>query len=287
MNDNGGKQQPEWEPDHGSDRVQHCTDQPPGEPKWPNAVGSEGQSGLLYEVSAGPVANLTTGKSTAGDYQGPDSAVTLCSAPSGGGGGAFNCDASLSLAVPPYVAAAGTRTPWTCSPPPPERIEQAQELTESGRFRRGNVMGGRLRPSPHRRLGARSGQGAPYDEQHALCAQRVTTALGVALTLLDGFLALRRPRRRRSQDRWRRFDLVSDVPTALSGTIACLVLRPSVAIGECPVPIRHPFARRSRPDRLGHRRPDELLHRRAQFRRLCLRRVRHQGLGTSRSTHPT
>jgi hypothetical protein len=76
-----------------------------GEPTWPNAVGSEGPSGLLYEVAAGPIANLTESDSTLGDFQGPDSAVTLCSAPSGGGGGAFNCDASLSLAVPPYVAA--------------------------------------------------------------------------------------------------------------------------------------------------------------------------------------
>jgi hypothetical protein len=70
---------------------------------WPSAA-SEGPSGLLNEVSAGPVANLGTSDTGAPDY-GAQPAQVLCLAPSGGGGGAFNCDASLSLAVPPYVAA--------------------------------------------------------------------------------------------------------------------------------------------------------------------------------------
>ena len=76
-----------------------------GEPLWPDA---QGPSGLLNEVEAGPIANLGTANTGDADY-GAQPAQVLCQAPSGGGGGAFNCDASLSLAVPPYVAA-GTYT---------------------------------------------------------------------------------------------------------------------------------------------------------------------------------
>ena len=72
-------------------------------PLWP-ATNAEGPSGLLYEAQAGPVANLGTSDSGAADF-GSQPAQVLCQAPPGGGGGAFNCDASLSLAVPPYVAA--------------------------------------------------------------------------------------------------------------------------------------------------------------------------------------
>jgi len=109
VNDNGGSNNPSGNPATGQVGGSTAPTNHSGEPTWPTAVGSEGPSGLLYEVVAGPVANLTTSLATAADYQGPDSAVTLCSAPTGGGGGAFNCDASLSLAVPPYVAA-GTYT---------------------------------------------------------------------------------------------------------------------------------------------------------------------------------
>lgn len=70
---------------------------------WPSAT-AEGPSGLLNEVKAGPVANLGTATTGEADY-GAQPAQLLCMAPAGGGGGAFNCDASLSLAVPPYVAA--------------------------------------------------------------------------------------------------------------------------------------------------------------------------------------
>jgi hypothetical protein len=85
----------------------------PGTPNHPNvttwpSANAEGPSGLLGEVEAGQIATLETSDTGAADYHG-GSAVTLCDAPPGGGGGAFNCDASLSLAVPPYVAA-GTYT---------------------------------------------------------------------------------------------------------------------------------------------------------------------------------
>ena len=109
VNDNATSNNPSGNPATGQIGGSTAPTNHAGEPAWPNAVGAEGPSGLLYEVVAGPVANLTTSLATASDYQGPNSAVTLCSAPAGGGGGAFNCDASLSLAVPPYVAA-GTYT---------------------------------------------------------------------------------------------------------------------------------------------------------------------------------
>jgi hypothetical protein len=76
----------------------HATD-----PNWPGSPAN-GPSGLIYEVVAGPIANLGTWDTNAPDA-GTQPAQVLCEAPSGGGGGAFNCDASLSLAVPPYVAA--------------------------------------------------------------------------------------------------------------------------------------------------------------------------------------
>lgn len=70
---------------------------------WPT-TGAEGPSGLISEATAGPIANLGTSDSGAPDF-GSQPAQVLCAAGTGGGGGAFNCDASLSLAVPPYVAA--------------------------------------------------------------------------------------------------------------------------------------------------------------------------------------
>jgi hypothetical protein len=73
------------------------------DPLWP-VTNAEGPSGLLNEIQAGPIANLGTSDSGAPDW-GTQPAQVLCQAASGGGGGAFNCDASLSLAVPPYVAA--------------------------------------------------------------------------------------------------------------------------------------------------------------------------------------
>jgi len=73
------------------------------DPAWP-VTNAEGPSGLLYEVQAGPIANLGTSNTGDADF-GTQPAQVLCEAASGGGGGAFNCDASLSLAVPPYVAA--------------------------------------------------------------------------------------------------------------------------------------------------------------------------------------
>lgn len=80
----------------------------PGSPTSPGENGCVGPSGQISttqasgvattstpaEVTAGPVANLST-----------TTAATLCSAAAGGGGGGFNCNASLSLATPPYVAA--------------------------------------------------------------------------------------------------------------------------------------------------------------------------------------
>jgi hypothetical protein len=73
------------------------------DPAWP-VTNAEGPSGLLNEIEAGPIANLGTSDTGAADF-GTQPAQVLCEAASGGGGGAFNCDASLSLAVPPYVAA--------------------------------------------------------------------------------------------------------------------------------------------------------------------------------------
>jgi hypothetical protein len=73
------------------------------DPAWP-VTNAEGPSGLLNEIQAGPIANLGTSDTGAADF-GVQPAQVLCEAASGGGGGAFNCDASLSLAVPPYVAA--------------------------------------------------------------------------------------------------------------------------------------------------------------------------------------
>jgi hypothetical protein len=73
------------------------------DPLWP-VTNAEGPSGLLNEIQAGPIANLGTSDAGAPDF-GTEPAQVLCEAASGGGGGAFNCDASLSLAVPPYVAA--------------------------------------------------------------------------------------------------------------------------------------------------------------------------------------
>lgn len=79
----------------------HSTD-----PIWPT-TGAEGPSGILGEVTAGPIANLRTSENGQPDYSATP--ALLCQAATGGGGGSFNCDASLSLAVPPYVAA-GTYT---------------------------------------------------------------------------------------------------------------------------------------------------------------------------------
>ena len=78
-----------------------------GDPTWPT-TNAEGPSGLIYEAQAGPIANLGTSGLGLPDT-GTEPAQVLCEAGTGGGGGAFNCDASLSLAVPPYVAA-GTYT---------------------------------------------------------------------------------------------------------------------------------------------------------------------------------
>ncbi len=80
----------------------------PGAPGGSGSGGCIGPSGQISttsasgvaststpaEVTAGPVANLST-----------TIAATLCSAAADGGGGGFNCNASLSLATPPYVAA--------------------------------------------------------------------------------------------------------------------------------------------------------------------------------------
>ena len=72
-----------------------------------------GPSGVLSEVSAGspsalPTAIMTTGlNGAAGPYPSlteTSTPVALCTAPSGGGGGTFNCDATLDLTVPAFVA---------------------------------------------------------------------------------------------------------------------------------------------------------------------------------------
>jgi hypothetical protein len=52
-----------------------------------------GPSDVISEITAGPIATLST-----------TTAATLCSAAPGGGGGGTNCDAALTLAIPPYVA---------------------------------------------------------------------------------------------------------------------------------------------------------------------------------------
>jgi hypothetical protein len=98
VNDNAGANNPAGQTNGTVAPENHATD-----PTWPSA-GAEGPSGLLNEVEAGPIANLGTSDSGAPDF-GTQPAQVLCEAASGGGGGAFNCDASLSLAVPPYVAA--------------------------------------------------------------------------------------------------------------------------------------------------------------------------------------
>jgi hypothetical protein len=98
VNDNAGSANPAGVTNNTVAPENHATD-----PLWP-ASPAEGPSGLLYEVEAGPIANLGTTNTSAPDY-GTQPAQVLCEAPTGGGGGAFNCDASLSLAVPPYVAA--------------------------------------------------------------------------------------------------------------------------------------------------------------------------------------
>lgn len=59
-------------------------------------TGTGGTSTIPAEVFAGPRAVLQNLAGTA---------VTLCTAPAGGGGGGFHCTATLSLSVPPYVAA--------------------------------------------------------------------------------------------------------------------------------------------------------------------------------------
>jgi hypothetical protein len=55
-------------------------------------TGAAGES--LSGIAAGPPATLSTTTPTA-----------LCDAAPGTGGGSYSCSASLSLAVPPYVAA--------------------------------------------------------------------------------------------------------------------------------------------------------------------------------------
>jgi hypothetical protein len=64
------------------------------------ATAGTSPSGVLSQVQAGPQATLQNLSGTA---------VTLCDAPSGGGGGGYDCGAALSLAVPPYDAS-GTYT---------------------------------------------------------------------------------------------------------------------------------------------------------------------------------
>ncbi|MGO8870629.1 MAG: hypothetical protein ACLQPH_04370 [Acidimicrobiales bacterium] len=103
VNDNAGSNNPSGNAATGQVGGSTPPSNHAGDPNWPS-TGAEGPSGLLYEVQAGPIANLGTSDSGAADF-GSQPAQVLCEAPSGGGGGAFNCDASLSLAVPPYVAA--------------------------------------------------------------------------------------------------------------------------------------------------------------------------------------
>ena len=97
VNDNAGKTNPAGDTNR-TTASNHTNVEP-----WPSAT-AEGPSGLLNEVKAGPVANLGTATTGEADY-GAQPPQLLCMAPTGGGGGSFNCDASLSLAVPPYVAA--------------------------------------------------------------------------------------------------------------------------------------------------------------------------------------
>lgn len=103
VNDNAGANNPSGNPATGQIGGDTAPSNHAGEPDWPNA-GAEGPSGLLYEAQAGPIATLGTADAANADYHNAAQDV-LCMAPSGGGGGAFNCDASLSLAVPPYIAA--------------------------------------------------------------------------------------------------------------------------------------------------------------------------------------
>jgi hypothetical protein len=105
VNDNRGTNNPSGNATTGQIGGSTAPSNHAGEPNWPDA---EGPSGLLNEVEAGPIANLGTADTSEAD-NGAQGAQFLCQAASGGGGGAFNCDASLSLAVPPYVAA-GTYT---------------------------------------------------------------------------------------------------------------------------------------------------------------------------------
>ena len=77
----------------------------PHETTWPSAT-AEGPSGLLTEVKAGPIANLDSVTGSGYETQGVNGPQVLCKTKAHGeGGGSFNCTASLSLAVPPYVAA--------------------------------------------------------------------------------------------------------------------------------------------------------------------------------------
>jgi hypothetical protein len=62
-------------------------------------TGTGGIATIPAEVFAGPTAVLNNKTLTGAVAQ------TLCEAPAGGGGGGFDCNAALSLAVPPYVAA--------------------------------------------------------------------------------------------------------------------------------------------------------------------------------------
>ena len=103
VNDNAGSNNPSGNAATGQVGGSTPPSNHAGDPNWPS-TGAEGPSGLLYEAQAGPIANLGTSDSGAADF-GSQPAQVLCEAASGGGGGAFNCDASLSLAVPPYVAA--------------------------------------------------------------------------------------------------------------------------------------------------------------------------------------
>jgi hypothetical protein len=107
VNDNAGANNPSGNATTGQIGGSTAPSNHAGEPNWP-AANAEGPSGLLSEAEAGPIANLGTANTGNPDF-GTQGAQVLCEAPTGGGGGAFNCDASLSLAVPPYVAA-GTYT---------------------------------------------------------------------------------------------------------------------------------------------------------------------------------
>jgi hypothetical protein len=103
VNDNAGDNNPAGNAATGQLGGTTAPENHAGDPLWP-ATTAEGPSGLLNESQAGPIANLGTSDAGAPDF-GTQPAQVLCEAASGGGGGAFNCDASLSLAVPPYIAA--------------------------------------------------------------------------------------------------------------------------------------------------------------------------------------